>query len=129
MLGIAPDSKVLIVTGCENDMQASLLLQAGALGYLTKSARKAELIQAIRTVSRGQRSISAAIANVLAVQHLTGIGDSPFAGLSSREREVTGMLTGGTSVGAIAAQLGVSPKTVNSYRYRIFEKLKIRNNV
>lgn len=129
LLRMDPDLKILIVTTCDNDVYPSRLLQVGAAGYLTKGAGMAEMIKAIRAVNAGQRYISPDIASKLAFKHVTDKSDTPFEILSDREMEVLLLITKGTKVQDIAEKLHLSPKTVNSYRYRIFEKLKISNDV
>ena len=129
LLRIDPDLKILIVTICDNDLYPARLLQVGAAGYLTKGSSMNEMIQAIRAVAAGQRYISPEIASRLAFRHVTDREDSPFEALSERELQVMFMITRGTKVQDIADQLCLSPKTVNSYRYRIFEKLDITNDV
>jgi len=129
LLRIDPDYKVLIVTICDNDLYPARLLQVGAAGYLTKGSSMNEMIQAVRAVHSGQRYISPEIASRLAFRHVTDTDDSPFESLSERELQVMLMITKGTKVQDIANQLCLSPKTVNSYRYRIFEKLDITNDV
>ena len=69
------------------------------------------------------------IAQEIAVKHLENKGDSPFEGLSEREFQVLLMTTAGRSSQEIAEQLFISPKTVNTYRYRLFEKLGVDNDV
>ncbi len=88
-----------------------------------------EMVQAIRAVHAGQRYISPEIANRLAFRHVTDKDQSPFESLSERELQVMLMITKGVKVQEIADKLHLSPKTVNSYRYRIFEKLGIKNDV
>ena len=129
LLRVDPDIKVLIVTTCNNDIYPARLLQVGAAGYLTKGSSMNEMIQAIRAVHAGQRYISPEIASRLAFRHVTDTDDSPFEALSERELQVMLMITKGTKVQDIADKLCLSPKTVNSYRYRIFEKLSISNDV
>lgn len=129
LLRINPDVKILVVTIYNNDIFPSKLLQAGAFGYLTKGVTKQEMIRAIKAVHSGQRYISPNIASQLAIKHLTDTGDSPFESLSERELQVTLMITNGMQVKEISDKLCLSPKTVNSYRYRIFEKLRIQNDV
>lgn len=123
------DVQILIVTVCEDDLFPSKLLSAGAFGYLTKTSSKQELVRAIKSVHTGQRYISPEIASKLAIKHLTSSGQSPFETLSDRELQVTLMITSGMTVKDISDRLCLSPKTVNSYRYRIFEKLRIQNDV
>lgn len=124
-----PDIKVLIVTICNNDLYPARLLQVGASGYLTKGASMEEMVQAIRAVNSGQRYISPEIASRLALRHVNDGDESPFEALSERELQVMLMITMGMKVQDIAEKLCLSPKTVNSYRYRIFEKLKVKNDV
>ncbi len=129
LLRLDPDLKVLIISTVDNDVYPSRLLQVGASGYLTKGASMDEMVHAIRMVHSGQRYISPEIANKLAFRHVNDQEESPFDGLSERELQVMIMITKGTKVQEIAEKLHLSPKTVNSYRYRIFEKLQIKNDV
>ncbi len=129
LLRVDPDIKILVVTICSNDIYPSKLLQVGASGYITKEASIDEMVQAIRAVHSGQRYISPEIARRLAFRHVSDTVDSPFDSLSERELQVVLMVTVGMQVQDIADKLCLSPKTVNSYRYRIFEKLKIKNDV
>lgn len=124
-----PDIKVLIVTVCDDDILPSRLLQAGAAGYLTKGADMDEMVRAIRAVHSGQRYISPQIAQQLAFKHLSDSGESPFDALSERELQVMLMIVNGQKVQNIAEKLHLSPKTVNSYRYRLFEKLNVKSDV
>ncbi len=129
LIRMDPDIKVLIVTICNNDLYPARLLQVGASGYLTKGATIEEMVQAIRAVYSGQRYISPEIASRLAFKHVSDTEESPFEALSERELQVMLMITMGMKVQEIADKLCLSSKTVNSYRYRIFEKLKIKNDV
>lgn len=129
ILRVDPDIKVLVVTICNNDLYPARLLQIGASGYITKGSTMEEMIQAIRAVHAGQRYISPEIASRLAFKHVSDADESPFEMLSERELQVMLMITMGMKVQEIADKLCLSPKTVNSYRYRIFEKLKVKNDV
>lgn len=129
LIRIDPDIRVLIVTICNNDLYPARLLQVGASGYLTKGATMEEMVQAIRAVHAGQRYISPEIASRLAFKHVSDTDESPFESLSERELQVMLMITMGMKVQDIAEKLCLSPKTVNSYRYRIFEKLRVKNDV
>ena len=129
LLRMDPDIKVLVVTVCNDDLFPSKLLQAGAAGYLTKDATMNEMVQAIRAVHSGQRYISPAVAQQLAFKHITDKEESPFSSLSERELQVMIMITHGCKPQEISEKLNLSPKTVNSYRYRIFEKLEVKNDV
>ena len=124
-----PDLKVLVLTSCNNDIYPARLLQIGASGYITKGSTMEEMVQAILAVKSGQRYISPDIASRLAFKHVSSNEESPFDALSERELQVMLMITKGAKVQDIAEKLCLSPKTVNSYRYRIFEKLNVANDV
>jgi two-component system, NarL family, invasion response regulator UvrY len=123
-----PDTKVVAVTVCEEDPFPTRLLQAGAAGYLTKGAALDEMVQAIRLAFAGQRYISPQIAQQLALKSFQPQG-SPFDSLSEREIQIALMIVGCQKVQIISDKLCLSPKTVNTYRYRIFEKLSVTSDV
>ncbi|MBJ9974229.1 UvrY/SirA/GacA family response regulator transcription factor [Pseudomonas sp. S75] len=123
-----PDAKVVAVTVCEEDPFPTRLLQAGAAGYLTKGAGLDEMVQAIRLAFAGQRYISPQIAQQLALKSFQPQG-SPFDALSEREIQIALMIVGCQKVQVISDKLCLSPKTVNTYRYRIFEKLSVTSDV
>lgn len=122
------DVKILIVSVCDDDLLPSHLLQAGASGYLTKGASQTELKNAIHAVHAGQRYISPHIASQLVFKGIDG-RQSAFETLVERELQVLLMVAKGMSAQEIAGKFNVSPKTVNGYRYRIFEKLEVKNDV
>lgn len=125
-----PDIKVIAVTICEEDPFPTRLLQAGAAGYLTKGAALEEMIQAIRMVFAGQRYISPQIAQHLALKAFQPqTNGSPFDLLSEREIQIALMIANCQKVQTISDKLCLSPKTVNTYRYRIYEKLSITSDV
>jgi DNA-binding NarL/FixJ family response regulator len=123
-----PDIKVVAVTVCEEDPFPTRLLQAGAAGYLTKGAALDEMVQAIRLAFAGQRYISPQIAQQLALKPFQPQA-SPFDALSEREIQIALMIVGCQKVQIISDKLCLSPKTVNTYRYRIFEKLSVTSDV
>ena len=124
------DIKVIAVTICEEDPFPTRLLQAGAAGYLTKGAALDEMIQAIRMVFAGQRYISPQIAQQLALKSFQPkVNGSPFDLLSEREIQIALMIANCQKVQTISDKLCLSPKTVNTYRYRIYEKLDITSDV
>ncbi|MBT8039050.1 MAG: response regulator [Gammaproteobacteria bacterium] len=125
----SPRVGVIILTVHERAPYPERLLEAGASAYLTKGCAATELVQAIETVARGGRHIGSGIAQKMALNVLPGRQRSPFDGLSSREMEVLLMLTDGKKVADIAQTMHLSPKTVATYKYRIYEKLNTRNDV
>lgn len=130
LLRSQPDVRVLAVTVCEDDPFPTWLMQAGASGYLTKGAGLEEMVRAIRQVFAGQRYISPQIAQTLALKAFEPEKNgSPFDLLSEREVQIALMIANCHKVQSISDKLCLSPKTVNTYRYRIFEKLSITSDV
>lgn len=123
-----PNVKVLVLSVHDDDPYPSRVLQAGALGYITKGAATDEMLSAIRAVDAGRRYLSPSVAQKLALKHLEPEVEGQEA-LSEREMQILEMITSGMKVADIADRLYISPKTVNSYRYRIFEKLNVHSDV
>ncbi|AVQ86674.1 UvrY/SirA/GacA family response regulator transcription factor [Plesiomonas shigelloides subsp. oncorhynchi] len=129
MLRYNPDIKIIVLTvHTENPLPAKVM-QAGAAGYLSKGTAPQEMVNAIRTVCAGQRYIALDIAQQMALSQVMPDSDNPFASLSERELQIMMMITKGQKVNEISEQLSLSPKTVNSYRYRMFSKLNINGDV
>ncbi len=125
-----PEIKVIAVTVCDDEPFPSRLLKAGASGYVTKGAGLDDMVNAIRMAADGKRYISADIAQQLALKPFQDEEmNSPFDQLSEREIQITLMIVNCNKVQVISDKLCLSPKTVNSYRYRIFEKLDISSDV
>lgn len=129
LLQIVPDTRVIAVSGLAEEPYPSLLLKAGAKGYITKGAPIEEMVRAINKVMQGGKYFSADIAEQLASSYLSETQQSPFDLLSEREMQVAMMVVNCHSAQDIADKLFVSVKTVNTYRYRIFEKLEIDSDV
>lgn len=129
LMQMDPNLRVIVCTVHDEEPFPSRLLEAGALGYLTKDCTFEEIVRAIRVVHSGERYICAAIAQRLALSSLPGSQGSPFERLSQREMQVMLMVTQGHNVQAISDRLCLSPKTVSTYRYRLFEKLGVYNDI
>ncbi|GHC36539.1 UvrY/SirA/GacA family response regulator transcription factor [Aidingimonas halophila] len=125
--GIA-NVQVLVLTAFLDDTFAQRLLDAGASGFISKGAEPADMVLAIRTVFAGQRYISPDIAQRLVLARIDS-EDNPFDNLSHRELQVAIMIVNCQRVSEISDSLFLSPKTVNTYRYRIFEKLGVTSDV
>ena len=123
-----PEIKIIAVTACDDNPFPARLLQAGASGYLTKGASTDEMIQAIKTVMAGKKYLTPSIAQKLALQSL-GASENPFNDLSDREMQIATMICSCKKVQEISDTLCLSPKTVNTYRYRVFEKLSVTSDV
>jgi len=123
-----PDLPVLILSGFPEAHYATTLLRQGASGYLNKECDPEEIANAIRTVARGRRYITPAVAELLA-DGIAGSGDKPpHEALSERELQVFLRLAKGETVGHIADSMFLSAKTVSTYRARVLEKLKLETN-
>lgn len=129
LLRVDPALRIVALTVHMDEPYPSRLLEAGALGYLTKGCNEAEIIRAIQAVYRGERFISADIARQMALSGLNGGTRSPFDKLSQREVQVMMMVTEGYRLQEISDRLCLSPKTVSTYRYRLYEKLEVSNDV
>jgi len=131
LLTVNPSIKIIAVTACDDDLYPTRLMQAGAVGYVTKGAEFSEITNAINKVIRGDLYMSNSIAQQLALRNFSGHSsqESPFEKLSQRELQTAMLIANGQKVNDIANTFCVSPKTVNSYRYRIFEKLDINSDV
>jgi DNA-binding NarL/FixJ family response regulator len=124
----SPRLPVLVLSMHSEDQYAIRMLKAGAAGYLTKDAAPARLVQAIRKVVKGGKYVSPTLAEKLATELDYDNKRAPHEMLSDREYQVLCMIAQGKTVTEIAAQLGLSVKTVSTYRVRILEKLKMKNN-
>lgn len=122
-----PSIGVIGLTASGDETFVQRLLQAGAKGYLTKGTSYEEVVRAIRLVSAGQFYVDPTLASGMLVRDPQN--NNPFSQLSDREMQVTLMIVNCQKVQEIADSLFVSPRTINTYRYRIFEKLAVRNDV
>ncbi|MBQ0834805.1 UvrY/SirA/GacA family response regulator transcription factor [Marinobacter sp.] len=134
ILRIDDTIRVIVVTACADDPYPARVMQSGATAYITKGADIREMVRAIRMAHSGQRYISPEIAQKMALKQLGGDKDeegefSLFDRLSEREMQIAMMVVDCQKVQNISDKLCLSPKTVNSYRYRIFEKLEISSDV
>ncbi|MEO8485698.1 MAG: response regulator transcription factor [Betaproteobacteria bacterium] len=125
---IRPEMPVLMLSAHAEEQYAVNLLRAGAAGYVSKETASTQLVQAIRTVTRGRKYVSPDLAQVLA-DGVTGHGEAPLhASLSQREFQIFCKLAGGMPVSKIAAELFLSVKTVSTYRSRVLEKMSMKTN-
>jgi two-component system invasion response regulator UvrY len=123
-----PDMPVLILSGFPEAHYATALLRQGASGYLNKECEPDEIVNAIRTVYRGRRYISPAVAELLADNAAGGADKLPHEALSERELQVFLRLAKGETIGHMAESMFLSVKTVSTYRTRVLEKLKLSSN-
>jgi two-component system invasion response regulator UvrY len=120
-------AKILVLSAHEDSVHPKRVLNAGAMGYLTKRSAAEELIKAIRMVASGKKYIEAAVAQQMAIQQLSG-DQSPVDVLSEREFEVFMSLAKGKTTNEIAENLFLSPRTVGTHLYNIKQKLNAQNS-
>lgn len=122
--------KIIVVTMAEDEVLAQSLLKAGAAGYLTKGCRVSEIVHAIKEVTSQRFYITPQIATQLAMANTrSGQEQSPFHDLSERELQVMMMTLAGRKTQEISDNLCLSPKTVSTYRHRLFNKLGIQTDI
>jgi len=115
-----PDVKVIAVTALQDAPFPAQLIKAGASGYVTKGSEAREMFNAINSVLEGNQYLD---------HEVSGADDNPFVHLSDREMQVMLMVIQGHSNQYISDSLFLSPKTISTYRHRVFEKLNVANDV
>jgi two-component system, NarL family, invasion response regulator UvrY len=124
-----PNVRIIAISVHKDGPIPQQMLKLGVLGFISKGSSTQEMILAIRKVMAGKRYLCNEVANNLALQNLPGNEESPFAKLSQREAEVVTLILQGKTIQEMAEMLLLSDKTVNTYRYRLYEKLQIKNDV
>ncbi len=124
-----PPVAVLVFTMREVEEVGVGCLRAGAKGFLTKTASANEIVEAMRTVASGQRYMPPELVELLVRGVPVEEDDKPHETLSEREREVLERIVGGQKASEIARSLGISAKTVQTYRARIMDKLSVKTTV
>ena len=123
---VSDDIKVVVVSALTDSPSAQRVLDSGASAYVSKNSHISEMIKAVKKVHAGERYISPDIAQNMALNESS---NDPFSELSSREKQIAEMIMECRKVQEISDALCLSPKTVNSYRYRVFEKLGVTSDV
>ncbi len=123
-----PNLPVMILSMHPEDQFAVRLLKAGASGYMTKESASAELVGAMHKAMAGGRYVSPALAEKMADFIGTDVQTQPHERLSDREFLILRLIASGKPVGAIARELGLSVKTVSTYRARLLQKMGLKNN-
>jgi DNA-binding NarL/FixJ family response regulator len=120
-----PKTAVVILSMHSSAQYVFHALEAGARGYLLKESAGKEIVDAVRTVQLGRRYLSEKVAEIVAEGLSNRGGTSPLDSLSKREREILKLVADGHSSAKIGEMLFLSPKTVDSYRSRLMQKLHI----
>jgi two-component system response regulator NreC len=128
---ILPDTRVLVLTMHENEEYLFQVLRAGASGYILKEAADTELISAIRSVYAGRFYLSPSAQSLMIGDYLlrvrTGEERDSYSALTEREREILKLVAEGYTNNQIAEQLFISPKTVDTHRTHIMDKLNLHS--
>ncbi len=119
-----PQVGVLVLTAYDDDPYVMAVLQAGANGYVLKTASPREIIRAVREVHAGHSALDASIIQKVMSQVSTGAREQPVEKLTSREEEVLILVAKGFTNKAIGVQLGISDRTVQGHLAHIFNKLQ-----
>jgi len=125
-----PSARVIILSMHATSEHVFHALQAGARGYLLKNTAGAELVEAVRSVHAGKRYFSQKIADLLVEDYLReGRAASPIEALSGREREILQLISEGHTSAEVGRMLSLSPKTVETYRSRLMQKIGVEDLV
>jgi len=124
-----PDLQVLVLSSYPEDLYGTRALRLGADGYLSKKESPQRVLEAIRTIARGQMYVGPCLAQQLAKTLHASLDRPLYEKLSEREYDVMRRIAQGSSTHEIAEALALSPKTVCTYRARILEKLSLKNDV
>lgn len=125
---MVPGSRVVVLTMYDHVRYAQQSIDRGADGFVVKGAPFEELVQAVRDAAQGRRFVCSHTAAKLAGRRRMGRARTLLETLSPREFEVFTMFSGGTTVKATAQQLGISEKSVTTYRTRLKNKLHLSTN-
>lgn len=123
-----PQTKVIALSVCTDGSVPQQLLKLGASGFVTKNSPIDEIVEAIRTVMAGQRYLCSEVEDNLLYSGQIG-HVSPFDALSHRESEVVNMILQGKTIKQMSELLSLSDKTINTYRYRLYKKLRVKNDI
>lgn len=122
-----PDTLVIMLSSSEDEKSIERAMYAGADGYLSKEVTSQELVEAIHNVMLGERVFSRSILNLLEGKSQAGPGNEMPISLTKREEEIVGLVAKGLTSQEIAKKLFISPRTVETHRARIMDKLGVNN--
>lgn len=125
---IKPETKVLILSMYPEDQFGERTIKAGASGYITKESASDELLNALKKIAKGGNYISPAFAEKLLYKIKSVNEHKPHELLSDRELQIMILMAKGKTQVEISNELALSTSTVNTYRSRILEKLKLKSN-
>jgi len=128
---LLPETKVLVLTMHEHDEYVFQALRAGASGYMLKEAADTDLISALRVIQNGQFYLSPTAQSIMVGDYLqrvrTGEEKDSYSSLTEREREILKLVAEGYTNNQIAERLIISPKTVDTHRTHVMDKLNLHS--
>lgn len=124
-----PEARVIAISALDADPVPARIMEAGAWGFLGKGAEPGEVVTAVRRVADGERYVPAALAKRLALAQGAAEAQGQFVNLSRRELELVLYTAQGMGTLAVAQRLSLSPKTVSTYRRRVYDKLGVDNDI
>lgn len=128
-----PEIKVLVLTQYEDSEHVFSIIEAGASGFISKTAASSELASGIRSVHRGDSFLSPSVARLLVESYQYGAnmkrGHDPYEQLTDREREILKLLAEGHTTQEIARLLVISPKTVEGHKTNLMAKLDLHSRI
>ena len=125
ILAARPKTAIVILSMHSSAQHVFQALEAGALSYLLKESAGREIAETVRAVHLGRRHLGGRIAEIVAEGISNRRSTSPIESLSNREREILKLVADGLSSAEIGRRLSLSPKTVDTYRSRLMQKLQI----
>jgi two-component system invasion response regulator UvrY len=124
-----PKVKIIALSAHNNGVIPGQLLKLGAMGFVSKNTPIVEIAEAIHKVMAGIPYLCKEVAQTLTQQSRQISEPSPFKQLSKREAEVTNLILKSYTIQEIVSMLKITDKTVNTYRYRLYQKLNVKNDV
>ena len=123
-----PNVKVLVLTQYNNKENMISMVKAGAVGYMSKKAIGSQLVEAIRTIQRGELFLPPAAVSVIVADYVQQARSKSYNGLTEREREILKLIAKGYTSRAIAEKLHISPKTISTHRAKLGKKLGLHGH-
>lgn len=126
-ISLAGKVNLVVLAGHGDPGAIRAMLRAGVTGYVLKQSTAADLLAALRSAASGRRFLDSSLIDAITLEELSRPEPAPAELLSSRQSEVLKYIVQGYTSGEIARKLSVSVKTVETYRSRIYDKLKVRS--
>lgn len=123
-----PELRIVMLSMHPEERYALAALRAGALGYVSKATAAAELVDAVRRAAEGQAYLGPRMSELLARDAGNPAPRPPHYSLTPRELEIVALIGAGLQIKQVAAELGISISSVNTYRSRIFPKMGLSSN-